>query len=138
MCQPGFRNTHVREDPERRLHGQLGRCTGPAQPLEVALDQKTQFATPGGLHLLYNPEALDRLDTPRLLFPWWASPRWFLIEGFSWSFRGCAWPRTSRSPIGFRCQPSCSTISVWPPHWTPRPLVELGAALPLVQEWCVC
>ena len=29
-------------------------------PPEVTLDQKTQFATPGVLHLLYNPEALDR------------------------------------------------------------------------------
>ena len=74
VCQPGFRKTHVREDPECRLHGQLGRCTRPAQPLlpappmpaaaesppEVALDRKTQFATPGGLHLLYDPEDLDR------------------------------------------------------------------------------
>ena len=29
-------------------------------PPEVALDRKTQIAIPGGLHLLYNPEALDR------------------------------------------------------------------------------
>ena len=28
-------------------------------PPEVALDHKTQFATPGGLRVLYNPEALD-------------------------------------------------------------------------------
>ena len=72
VCQPGFRKTHVREDPECRLHGQLGRCTRPAQPLLPAPptpaaaesypgpDRKTQFATPGGLHLLYDPEARDR------------------------------------------------------------------------------
>ena len=80
MCQLGFRKTHVREDPECRLHGQLGRCSGPAQPFlpvppipaaaesppEVALDQKTQFATPGGLHLLYKPEALDRWITRKV------------------------------------------------------------------------
>ena len=70
----GFFKTHIREDPGCRLHGQLGRCTRPAQPLlptppipaaaesppEATLDQKTQFATPRGLHLLFAPQAPDR------------------------------------------------------------------------------
>ena len=80
----GFRKVHVREDPECRLHGQVGMCNRPgpglpprvpepsptpttaANPPEVTLDHKTAFVTAGGLHLLYDPEALDKWIAKRM------------------------------------------------------------------------
>ena len=84
ICQQGFRKVHVREDPECRLHGQVGMCNRPgpglpprvpepsptpttaANPPEVTLDHKTAFVTAGGLHLLYDPEALDKWIAKRM------------------------------------------------------------------------
>ena len=76
----GFRKTHVRENPECRLHGQLGRCTGPAQvhfcqrlrcqqqqksPPEVALDQKTPVCNSGrGTTLTRQPRGIARRWNP--------------------------------------------------------------------------
>ena len=79
-----FFPVNVREDPECRLHGQVGMCNRPApglpprgpepsptlttavSPPEVTLDQKTAFVTAGGLHLLYDPEALDKWIAKRM------------------------------------------------------------------------
>ena len=76
LCQPGFRKVHVRGDPQCRLHGVTQRMTSrlvqpytpPQQtpPVSTAapstgtpLDQKTAFRTKGGLHLLFEPDAMD-------------------------------------------------------------------------------
>ena len=52
MCQPA-------SVPAQPLLPAPSMPAAAESPPEVALDHKTQFATPGGLHVLYNPEALD-------------------------------------------------------------------------------
>ena len=83
FCQPGFKKTHVRDDPQCRLHGVTQRTgtrlmqpyTPPQQTPPVTtttqstgtpLDQKTAFRTQGGLHLLFEPEAMDAWMTRRI------------------------------------------------------------------------
>eukprot|EP00439_Symbiodinium_sp_Y106_P040820 s2742_g5.t1 len=48
------------------FHGTEPTLTTAASPPEVTLDQKTAFVTAGGLHLLYDPEALDKWIAKRM------------------------------------------------------------------------
>ena len=75
ICQSGFKKVHVRDDPHCRFHGMTGGNARPKQPhppvprlLQAeeektkteSRDEKTHYVTQGGLHLLYDPETLDK------------------------------------------------------------------------------
>ena len=75
ICQSGFKKVHVRDDPHCRFHGVTGGNARPKQPhppvprlLQAeeektkteSRDEKTHYVTQGGLHLLYDPETLDK------------------------------------------------------------------------------